>query len=315
MKPSMKLSIKMPNTAGLCLTIFLIILAPCFCQEVIDRIIAKVDESIITLNELNVRLSHDNNYKNIYSPSEKEEYKKLVLDIMIIDTLLLKEAENKEITINDKILNRQLMELYDAKSLDELKGIMKELNVDFEEAREWITKSLKVEKLLSMEVYSKNEITQSELEKYSDNKKENIEVHARQILLKVPDKNDQETVQKIFEKATMIRERLSKGEDFIDLSIQYSDAQNKDEGGDIGFLRKGGMPENFEASLFSLGKEEIGEVIQTSIGFHILQVLEIKKIREELEKIREKISKERESELKKEYIENLKQKSIIKILL
>jgi peptidyl-prolyl cis-trans isomerase SurA len=284
-------------------------------QTTIDRIIAKVDESIITLHDLNKKLEQDNNYQKIHSSSEKLEYQNTVLEMMIVDKLLLKKADEQGITINEKLLNMQLMEIYNAKSLDELKVIMKDLNVDFDEAKETIKNSLRVEKLISSEVYDKNQVTQQEVENYSDTMLDNIEVRSKQILIKIPDGSDETEIQKYREKAQMIRNKLLNGEDFNKISSQYSDAQNKDEGGDTGFIRKGGMPENFEKVLFSLQNGEISEIIQTNIGFHILQIIESRKIEANPDKLRAKITKERENELIKEYIDRLKKESIIKILL
>ena len=284
-------------------------------QTTLNRIVAKVDESIITLHDLNKRLALDNNYKQIYSTSEKIEYEKSALEMMIIDKLLQEKSEELGITINEKLLNLQLMEIYDAKSLDELKLIMKEQNEDFDEAKEMIKNSLRIEKLISSEVFQKNQVTQHEIENYEDTLEDNIEVRARQILIKLPSNHDQSDFQKLHEKATMIHDKLMNGEDFIQVSIQYSDAQNKEEGGDFGYVRKGGMPESFEEVLFSLEDGKISEIIQSDIGFHILQVVEHRKIEEDPDKLRAKITKERENELLKEYIEKLKNESIIKILL
>ncbi|MBU1627947.1 peptidylprolyl isomerase, partial [bacterium] len=274
-------------------------------QEVINKIVAKVNESIITLHDLNKRLEKDSNYAKLYTTTEKSEYKKMILDSIVVDSLLLKKAEELDITINDNLLNLQLMELYNAKSLDELKITLKDLGVDFHEAREWISNSLKVERLLAKEVYNKNQITQHEVDDYSEQLFDNIEVHARQILIKIPEGSDEESVRKLEEKAKMIHDKLSNGEDFIELSIQYSDSQNKEQGGDFGYIRKGGLPKEFEKSLFSLEKGQISDIIKSDIGFHILQAEDIRKIEGNPDKLKEKIKKERETALKKEYIERL----------
>jgi peptidyl-prolyl cis-trans isomerase SurA len=284
-------------------------------EEMIDRIVAKVNESIITMNDLNKRLDKDNDYSKLYTESDKLAYKKMIIDSMIVEKLLLKKAEELDININEKLMNLQLMELYKAKSLDALKMNLKGLGLDYEEAKEWISNSLKIERLLSKEVYNKSQITELEVNDYSQQEIENIEVHARQILIKIPESSDENTIKKLKEKAQIVHNKLSHGDDFIQISSEYSDAQNKQEGGDLGYLRKGGLPENFEIVLFSLKKGEISDIIETDIGFHILQAIDIRKIEENPDKLKEKIKKEREDALKNEYIERLKKESIIKILL
>jgi parvulin-like peptidyl-prolyl isomerase len=75
--------------------------------------------------------------------------------------------------------------------------------------------------------------------------------------------------------AQSVREQLLAGADFATLAAQYSiDTGSKDKGGDLGWFGKGTMlAAEFESAAFTLQVGEISQPVQTTYGWHIIQVL------------------------------------------
>lgn len=74
--------------------------------------------------------------------------------------------------------------------------------------------------------------------------------------------------------ASVIRQRLIKGEDFATVAAEVSiDPGSKDSGGDLGWFAEGAMIPEFEDAAFSQKIGEIGQPVKSQYGYHIIQVL------------------------------------------
>jgi peptidyl-prolyl cis-trans isomerase C len=86
------------------------------------------------------------------------------------------------------------------------------------------------------------------------------QIHLRQILL-----NDEQTAQEVLN-------RLASGQSFEDLAYQFDPLM----GGDLGWLPKGYLAEAaLDEAAFELEDGETSSIIETGLGFHILQVIEV----------------------------------------
>jgi parvulin-like peptidyl-prolyl isomerase len=117
-----------------------------------------------------------------------------------------------------------------------------------------------------------------------------------------------------------IHKRLQNGEPFDALAAQYSQEPAAAAGGDIGYIEKGSMLPVVDSVAFSLKKDEISEVIESPLGFHIIKVVDkrgagIKPIASVREEIKTKIEQEKMDKKYEEWIKDLRSKAIIEIRL
>lgn len=93
-----------------------------------------------------------------------------------------------------------------------------------------------------------------------------IEIHARHILL--PD----------LARAQAALSRLQAGESFDLLAQELSICPSSAQGGDLGWLRRGQAVLGFEEAAFSLNVGATSGIVETSMGFHIIKLLETRPI-------------------------------------
>ncbi len=96
----------------------------------------------------------------------------------------------------------------------------------------------------------------------ADTPKQDEKVWARHILVATEDE------------ANQVETRLKNGEDFAKVAAEVStDPGSKDLGGDLGWFGHGVMDATFEAATYALQIGEISQPINTSFGYHIIQLL------------------------------------------
>lgn len=69
-----------------------------------------------------------------------------------------------------------------------------------------------------------------------------------------------------------LQKRVAGGEDLSDLAVEYSICPSKEEGGVLGWVRKGEMVPEFEEAAFSAPLDTVVRC-KTKFGWHLLQVL------------------------------------------
>ena len=179
-------------------------------------------------------------------------------------------------------------------------------------------------KLIRRDIKLRVAVTDEEIGEYYRKHREDYEgkesVRIKQILLPLPKEGDPAVKEKLRADADDIHKLLLNGEPFELLSAKFSQGPAAAEGGDIGYVEKGMIHSEVEDAAFSLPLNQISGVIESSVGFHIIQVVDrrgagLKPIENVREEIREKIDREKMEKKFGEWVEELRKKSHIEIKL
>ena len=238
----------------------------------------------------------------------KTRIKKQMIDEFIIRNLLTKEVEKRKIAVTDKEIKATMEQIKSTLPPDtKLETFMKENKI----SKEQIALGIKVSKLVKQEAGNKTKPTQKEISKfYNENKDKFIipeSVHVRHILIAFAEGDDDKVKAEKKVKIENLRTQVVDGADFAEVARKNSDCPSKDNGGDLGMVRKGQTVKPFEDAAFSQKINSIGPVVATEYGYHVIQVLGLTPQKTAaLEEVKGKISS---------YLEQQKQAAVFNALL
>lgn len=88
---------------------------------------------------------------------------------------------------------------------------------------------------------------------------------------------DDKLKEEVKAQAQSVLDQIKGGADFAELATQYGQDGTKDQGGDLGFFKKGEMVPEFETAAFALNEGDVAqELVETEYGYHIIKVEEKK---------------------------------------
>jgi parvulin-like peptidyl-prolyl isomerase len=100
---------------------------------------------------------------------------------------------------------------------------------------------------------------------------------ASHLFLAAPPETPEETVRAKQEQIELLGKRISDGEQFAQLVSEASeDEANKLKGGDLGYFSSWRMPSDFFVAVSQLHTGEVSKPFRSRLGFHIVQLLEVK---------------------------------------
>jgi len=146
------------------------------------------------------------------------------------------------------------------------------------ELRTNLVTEVRFKKLIESEVPTNRAPSDAEVSRYYEENKSRFvapeSVEARHILVKVPEEATAEVKTQKKAKAEDLRKQLVDGADFDKLARENSDCPSKTSGGNLGSFGRGQMVKPFEDAAFSQPVKQIGPVVETVFGYHIIEVLD-----------------------------------------
>ncbi|MFW6128934.1 MAG: peptidylprolyl isomerase [Candidatus Aminicenantaceae bacterium] len=295
-------------------------------NEVIEEIVAVVNEDIITRSDYIKR--RQDTYQSLQTRFEGDELEKRfdslqeeLLDGMITELLLLQEAERKGFSVTEQVKMgiERLKEDNGFETDEELKRALAQQGLTYEEFITEMEKSYLKENVIVEEVNRSIVIEDSETVNYYKNHPkeftEPTEYKIKAIYLSEGDKTEDE----INSLKNEINEKLASGEPLASLAEKYSEGPGKESKGDLGTFVKGEMESRLEEAVEKIEVGELTQWIKVKNGWFLLRLVDkkeshLKPYEEVSESIGKKLFDQKSQEKYKEYIDELKNKSYIKII-
>jgi parvulin-like peptidyl-prolyl isomerase len=301
--------------------------------DIVDKIVAVVNEDVITLSGFNVAFEpYRKNIEENYQGKDKEAVLKQARESFLqrlIDNMLIEQEAKKAgvgIVVKDEEVMGVIKDML-AKDKSTMEDFLKKLAREgnsLESIKGDIRNQIMRMRLLRREIKAKIVVSDEEIGEYYNKNRQNYEgkeaVRIKQILLLLPPQANKAMRMKVKDQTNNLRKRIKNGEPFELLAVKYSQGPEAKQGGDVGFIERGVIIPEVEAVAFSLPLGQVSEVIESSLGFHIIMVVDkrgagLKPIAVVREEIKAKIEDEKLDKRYEEWITAIRKKSYIEIRL
>jgi peptidyl-prolyl cis-trans isomerase SurA len=285
--------------------------------EVVDRVIAIVNDDIITLKDFEAYVkiekrtkftSIDEYFRNLQMKDRLEAY--------VEGVLVKQQAKKMGITATDSEVEGFIEGIKKQNLISdaELREQLKKDNVTYEQFREGVRLNILRTRLLMRVVSTEVSVTEAGLKSYYDSHQDLFreeEFHIQQIFISGQHADIRERAEKAYT-------QLTSGTPFADVARSLSDDPSARQGGDIGFVKRSDLLPTLRDGLNNLPPGSFTPVIPTQYGLHILKLLEVKQAEvlpyEEVKKaVNDRMVMEESNKRYRDYMDKLKKTSYIEI--
>lgn len=247
---------------------------------VVDRIVAVVNNDVITRNDLDERYRFITlQLKQQGTPQPpRDVLEKQVLDRLVTSHVQLQLARETGLRVDDSELDRALNRIAQENklALPQLRAALEKDGIPFPKFRDDIRNEIILARLRQREVDNKIVVTEGEIDTFINAQQgqaeRGVEYNLSHILVTVPENASPEQIQARRGRAEQALQQIKSGADFRQATAAFSDAPDALQGGALGWRDGARLPTLFLDALKPLQAGEVSPLLRSANGFHILRL-------------------------------------------
>ncbi len=248
----------------------------------IDRIVAVVNDDVITESEFHIQLRRVRQELRTRQGNEppREALYRQVLERMVTEKIQLQIARRLGVKVPETAVDAALQDLARKNNLKlpELRKVLARDGVSLAAFKEDVKTQLIIRRLVEREVFSRVAVSDEEVANFLAGQQGRTasgrEYNVSHILIRIPESAGAEAVNQAQAKAKQALESIRDGLDFEQAAISFSEGQDALEGGKLGWRKPGQLPTLFVEAVRGLEAGEVSEILQSANGFHIIKLNE-----------------------------------------
>ncbi|TNF52620.1 hypothetical protein EP227_07080 [bacterium] len=322
-EPRMKKRILLSLILGILITIC----PTSYSAVLLDRIVAIVNNDIITWSELRGTIEMEarmvlEGLEGEAREQKIQEIRKTFLNTMIDIKLQIQEAQKAGLSVGSAETESAIADIKKKYNLTEDAFIesLRAEGLDIVGYKEKLSEQILISKVIRQEVSENIFISDSEVKEYYETHKEQYlrkeRVKIRQIFFSRPE--DDILKSEIETRAEEVSRRIQDGESFERLAREVSEDASREFGGDLGYISRGSVLKEIEDVAFNLDIGEVSRPFWSTSGLHIVKLedrIESSNRAEVKEKIKEILFEEVFQSKFEDWVKTLREKAYIKIIL
>lgn len=252
--------------------------------QLLDKVIAVVDKSVIMQSELDERLLQvvHNARANKLALPNMETLQKQVLDHLISEHLQLQMAQRVGFRVSDEQVNQSIEQIRRANQLspEQFAAQLQHDGMTMATLREKLRRDITLQQIQQAMVQQRIHISPLEIDNFLKSADAQFwispEYHLGHILISLSQSASTADIEAAQQKAAELAKRIRAGANFAEVAIAESDDPAALSGGDLGWRKTSELPSLFAELLPSLAPGDVSEPARSPAGFHLLTVYDIR---------------------------------------
>jgi parvulin-like peptidyl-prolyl isomerase len=296
-------------------------------QEVVEEIVAVVNDGIITLsdyrqmfelraNELRSQQMPQGDYDKQYAALKKEH-----LDLMITELLLLQKARELNLNVSDQVkaMIEKIKTDNNMTSDADLRRAVEQQGMSYETWLKQYEEGMMRSAVIYTEVERAIVLEDSEIVQYFKKNPAEFTTSMEYKLHAVYLTTEGRTPEECEALKAAVDAKLKTGAAFADVAGELSDPPMKESKGDLGTFKAGELDKSLESAVEKLKAGEVGAWVNNKNGWYLLNLVEkkdsyLRPFEDARKEVEEKIYNGKRAEKADAYIKTLRERSYVRIL-
>jgi len=247
-------------------------------QSGVMRIAAVVNDEIISVLDVEQRLRLAALASNIELDAQaSQRLLPQILRTLIDERLQLQEAEENGVNVTERELNQELTSLAERNNIPPLQfaAVLGQQGINIDALRAQFEAQIAWQKYIGRRLVRQVEVGQEEiddemarLESVADQPQKRV----YEIFLGI---DNAENAGEIQQNANRLLNQIVGGANFASIAQNFSQSSTAEQGGDLGWIAPGQLPEELDEVLAGLDEGMVSQPVRTLTGFYILYVTDI----------------------------------------
>lgn len=288
-------------------------------------VLARVNGEAVTKVDFDRLIKNLELRSNQPIPAERRDtvYRQ-VLDELVTYTVLSQETRARNVAVTDVEVDSAVKQMRARMGTDEdFKKALDARGMTLDKLKADTKVDISINKMVEAEVATQPPPTDPQVrdfyDKNPDKFKQDEAVRASHILFRVEENADAATKKKVMDEAQGVLKQARGGADFAELAKKHSADGSAAQGGDLNFFTRGQMVPPFDQAAFAMKPGEISDIVTTQFGYHIIKVTERRPpstvpFEQVSERIKEFLTQQQKQQKADGFIQGLKQKAKIEVL-
>jgi peptidyl-prolyl cis-trans isomerase SurA len=297
--------------------------------EVIDRVAATVNGEVVTLSEIAERAGPEYERAERLPPGkERDEARGAALrrafDQIVAEKLLAAEAQALQLEVSEQQVAAAIEDIKARNRFDDeqLERALGEQGLDLATFRAQVRRELETYQVLQYKVRGKVKVSDEDLRNYYQRHPQEFggedELRVRHIFLPLPEDATSADEARVRSQGERILQRIKTGEDFAKVAREVSKGPSAEDGGDLGWLRRGTIQKALEDAAFALKDGQVSGLVRAGPGLHLLKVDGRRRggersFEDAKEEIRARLLDEQVAQTRQQYLEELRRAAAIEV--